>query len=158
MIARSARSSLSIPMLYSSPETTMLAPGILSDEMTDIIRSSVTGLQQTVNPRSLSQRQSMERATSAISCPSSVSFEPAGVVFRIGAPAASSMEERYLWMTGTEIPSFLAAAVWLPVSWTARRASSCLVVTGRPFIVWEFCTRICTHGALSHRIITHLTG
>ena len=102
----------------------MFAPEILSDEITDIMRSSVTGLQHTVNPRSMSLLWLMERATEAISSPASVSFEPAGVVLSMGVPAASSMLARYLWMTGTDIPSCLAAAVWLPVSWTARSASS----------------------------------
>ena len=44
--------------------------------------------------------------------------DPAGVVLRIGSPAASSMERMYLCRTGTDMPSFLAAAVWLPVSST----------------------------------------
>ena len=84
----------------------------------------MTGLQQTVNPLSVSQRWSMDLASSAISSPCSVRTDPAGVVLRTGAPAASSMQRMYLCRTGTDMPSFLAAAVWLPVSWTAKRASS----------------------------------
>ena len=111
-------------MLYWSSETTMFAPGIFRDDITDIVRSSVTGLQHTVNPRSVSQRWSMDRARDAILSPCSVRVDPPGVVLRTGSPTASSMTRMYLWRTGTDIPSLLAAAVWLPVSCTARRASS----------------------------------
>ena len=124
MIARSALSSLIMRMLYSSSEITMFVSLIFSEDTTDMTRSSVTGLQQTVNPLSVSQRRSMDMASSAILSPSAVSLEPDGVVRRTGVPAASSMARRYLWTTGTDIPMALAAAVWLPASLTARRASS----------------------------------
>ena len=110
-------------MLYSSSETMMWALGIFTVDMTDIIRSSVTGLQHTVKPLSVWTRYCMERARDAICSPSSVRTEPAGVDFSTGASAASSIIDIYLCKTGTEIPSLLAAADWLPVSWTASRAS-----------------------------------
>ena len=110
MMARSALSSLMRRMLYSSSETMMWALGILTVDITDIIRSSVTGLQQTVNPLSLCTRYCMERAMDAILSPSSVRTEPAGVDFRTGASAASSIIDIYLCRTGTDIPRLLAAA------------------------------------------------
>ncbi len=153
MIARSARSSLIMRMLYSSSETTMLAPGIFNEDMTDIVRSSVTGLQQTVNPLSVSQRWPMDLAREAILSPSSVRTEPAGVVLTTGAPAASSIWWMYLWTTGTDMPSLLAAAFWLPASCTASSASSCLTVTVLPLMTWEFLTVMSmAEGVLSWKI------
>ena len=64
---------------------------IFSDEKTDIIRSSVTGLQATVKPRSSRQRASAAMYMSDILLPAGVSLVPMGVDLVTASPAEASM-------------------------------------------------------------------
>ena len=87
----SARPSVIILVLWRSSETTSSTSVIFSDEKTDIIRSSVTGLQATVKPRSSRQRASAAMYMSDILLPAGVSLVPMGVDLVTASPAEASM-------------------------------------------------------------------
>ena len=77
--------------MWTSSEITSSTSVILRDEKTEVMRSSVTGLQHTVNPLSSAHLASLAENASTISVPSSVRTVPDALDLVTGTPAAASM-------------------------------------------------------------------